>query len=270
MAEDHERAEPSEEASGLFGGRVERDDLVTSTDWGTRTRCLAYALAVLLGAIVLGSLLTSVGAALLAGIDVTEADSPVVYYASTTALSLAGFLIVAGGYLAVGEDWSLIRARRLTRRDAVWIALGTVVFFVVMGIGTAIVSLLDLETAENIAVERGQENPELFLVFLPIQFLLTAPAEEVLFRGVIQGLLRRAYGVLPGIILASLLFGLIHYPALAGSDGVLTVITLLVATGALLGALYEYTGNLLVPIVVHALWNVFVFGSEYLSAVGGV
>jgi len=149
-------------------------------------------------------------------------------------------------------------------------ALGTAVFFVAMGVGTVIISLLGLETAENVAVSRGQENPELFLVFLPIQFLLTAPAEEVLFRGVIQGLFRRAYGVLPGIVLASLLFGLVHYPALAGSDGILTVIALLVATGALLGTLYEYTGNLLVPIVVHAVWNVFVFGNEYLSAVGGI
>lgn len=270
MAEDHERAEPGEEASGLLGGRVERDDLVTSTDWGTRTRCLAYALAVLLGAILFGSLLVSAGAALLAGVDITEANSPVVYHASTSALSLAGFLFVAGGYLVVGGDWSLVRARRPTRSDVVWTLLGTVAFFVAMGIGTVVVSLLDLETARNVAVERGQENPELFLVFLPIQFLLTAPAEELLFRGVVQGLLRRAYGVLPGIVFASLLFGLIHYPALAGSKGVLTVIALLVATGALLGVLYEYTGNLLVPIVVHALWNVFVFGSEYLSAVGGV
>jgi membrane protease YdiL (CAAX protease family) len=270
MAEDHKRGEPSEEARGLLGGSVGRDDLVTSTDWGTRTRCLAYAVLVLLGAIVLGSILSSLGSALLAGVGVTEADSPVVYHASTAALSLLGFLGAAGGYLAVRRDWSLVAVHSPTRRDALVMALGTAVFFVAMGVGTVIISLLGLETAENVAVSRGQENPELFLVFLPIQFLLTAPAEEVLFRGVIQGLFRRAYGVLPGIVLASLLFGLVHYPALAGSDGILTVIALLVATGALLGTLYEYTGNLLVPIVVHAVWNVFVFGNEYLSAVGGI
>jgi len=40
--------------------------------------------------------------------------------------------------------------------------------------------------------------------------------------------------------------------------------------GVLLGALYEYSGSLLVPVLVHASWNAVVFGSEYVEAAGTV
>jgi membrane protease YdiL (CAAX protease family) len=38
--------------------------------------------------------------------------------------------------------------------------------------------------------------------------------------------------------------------------------------GSLLGAAYEYAGNLLVPIIAHGIYNAIVFGSNYLEAIG--
>ena len=78
--------------------------------------------------------------------------------------------------------------------------------------------------------------------------LLAAAAgvgEEVLFRGVIQGLFADP---LWGLAITSVIFGLLH---------ALTAMYFLIATaiGVYLGWLYQTTDHLLVPIVVHWLYD---------------
>jgi uncharacterized protein len=77
---------------------------------------------------------------------------------------------------------------------------------------------------------------------------LAGLAEEVLFRGVMQGeLARRVPGVL-ALVLTSAVFGLAHFLTLSYA--------LLAALGGLyLGALYWAQGNLLIPIIAHALYD---------------
>jgi len=82
--------------------------------------------------------------------------------------------------------------------------------------------------------------------------LIAGVGEEMLFRGVIQGSLADWIGAPTGVwiamVLASLLFGLAHS---------LTVSYFLVATlmGMYLGWLWIDSGNLLVPIAAHALYD---------------
>jgi uncharacterized protein len=78
--------------------------------------------------------------------------------------------------------------------------------------------------------------------------LLAGLAEEALFRGVVQLGMSRWLTPAGGLIAASLLFGLVHF---------LTLWYALLATlvGFYLGSLLFLTGNLLVPIVVHALYD---------------
>jgi membrane protease YdiL (CAAX protease family) len=74
--------------------------------------------------------------------------------------------------------------------------------------------------------------------------------EEALFRGFLQTILSRWVHVWLALALASLLFGLLHC---------MTVTYAVLATlmGAYLGWLYIWSGNLLVPIIVHALYDFF-------------
>ncbi|MEE9337214.1 MAG: CPBP family intramembrane glutamic endopeptidase [Methylococcaceae bacterium] len=79
-------------------------------------------------------------------------------------------------------------------------------------------------------------------------------AEEVLFRGVIQPWMENSWGMNPGLIFSSMLFGLIHavtplYAILA------TVISIY------LGLSLDYGGerNLLTPIVIHGLYDFLAF-----------
>jgi uncharacterized protein len=78
--------------------------------------------------------------------------------------------------------------------------------------------------------------------------LLAGLAEEALFRGVIQPGLSRWLSSGGGLIAASVVFGLIHFLTLSYA-------ALAALVGLYLGTLLLVTGNLLVPIVVHALYD---------------
>jgi membrane protease YdiL (CAAX protease family) len=78
--------------------------------------------------------------------------------------------------------------------------------------------------------------------------LLAGVAEEALFRGVIQPGLSRWLSSGGGLIAASVLFGLVHFLTLSYAATATLV-------GLYLGTLVLVSGNLLVPIVVHALYD---------------
>jgi membrane protease YdiL (CAAX protease family) len=77
---------------------------------------------------------------------------------------------------------------------------------------------------------------------------LAGIGEELLFRGLIQASFVGWLGTWPAIIAASLLFGLAHPLSK-------TYIAAATAIGVYLGWLFVATGNLLVPILVHALYD---------------
>ncbi|MBX6311408.1 MAG: CPBP family intramembrane metalloprotease [Isosphaeraceae bacterium] len=79
--------------------------------------------------------------------------------------------------------------------------------------------------------------------------LAAGVGEETLFRGVLQAALTRWLGTWPALALASLLFGLLHPITPA-------YLVLAALLGAYLGALWLASGNLLVPVVAHALYDI--------------
>jgi membrane protease YdiL (CAAX protease family) len=78
--------------------------------------------------------------------------------------------------------------------------------------------------------------------------LLAGIGEEMLFRGVIQETLSTWINPMTGIILASLLFGLMH-------PITLFYIVLAALMGAFLGWIFIVTGNLLPAIITHGLYD---------------
>ena len=113
---------------------------------------------------------------------------------------------------------------------------------------------------QQIIEEIEQQRETLKLVALGILVILAAPiSEEVFFRGFLFGGLRGRMSFWPAAILSGLLFGLVHLPG-----GALQVPPLAVF-GVLLAWLYERTGSLGPPIVMHMIQNTISF-SYTLSA----
>lgn len=78
--------------------------------------------------------------------------------------------------------------------------------------------------------------------------LLAGVGEELLFRGVIQGGLDGVVGNTGALVIASVIFGAMH----AVSRPYFIITTLM---GLYLGWLYLATGNLLIPILVHFIYD---------------
>jgi membrane protease YdiL (CAAX protease family) len=257
------------EDSGWFGSLRTPDGrpLFEVGDLEARRIGIFHSILLVLGAFLGAGLLVSIGNGLLAGVGVSS-TSPAGQIV-TTAINFVGLLMVPLAYLGWRNDWSLVGVGRPSSRGLLTIVVGSVVLIVFMNGAELLVSSLGFQPPENAAVQSGQDNPELFLYYIPIVLLLNSPAEELLFRGVVQGLLRRAYGVVPGILGAAAIFGLVHYPALVGAGSAEAYIAIALGSGIIFGVLYEYTENLLVPIAVHAAWNCLVYLSLYVETTGG-
>jgi hypothetical protein len=178
--------------------------------------------------------------------------------------------LVAVGYAYARRYDLRVPIRSPSRRDLAWIAGGTVAALAT-AIGASVVLSLVFgdQPVESVFGEAGAVDPTVLLIFAGLSILLVAPAEEFLFRGVVQGRLRRAFGPAAAVVLASALFGSIH---LTNYTGPLLVVAgylaLLAVVGVVFGYVYERTGNLAVPVAVHAVYNTVLFGLSYLALVG--
>jgi membrane protease YdiL (CAAX protease family) len=83
---------------------------------------------------------------------------------------------------------------------------------------------------------------------LAIISVVAGIAEEMLFRGVLQTVLIEWVGPWPGVAAASLVFGLAHL--LTATYAVIVTLA-----GAYLGTIYLMTGNLMVAIMAHAVYD---------------
>lgn len=91
--------------------------------------------------------------------------------------------------------------------------------------------------------------PSWWWIFAINNLIFTCVAEEVLFRGYIQGLLCKKLAPPMAIIIASVLFGLAHF---AGGPLFIIIATL---AGILYGLSYYWTKKITVAIVVHFAFN---------------
>ena len=198
-------------------------------------------------------------------------------YAAVSALPGLSFVVASLGYMRMRDDRSLFGISLPASRDLLWIGIGLVsivaAYLLASGLITAISALLStlfgisVAAGENAIIGVIEANPEVILYLIPVTVFVVAPGEELLFRGVVQGLLRRSLGVVPAIAGASLLFGGIHVFSISSGDA-WTYVLVATALGAVLGTIYEYTENLVVPIVVHAVWNAALFTLTYYQVMG--
>jgi len=86
---------------------------------------------------------------------------------------------------------------------------------------------------------------------------VVALVEEIIFRAYLLTGLRQAWGKPLALVVMAIIFGLIHAPALEGSQPLTEVAALLfmAAFGLLFGWVYLRTGSLWMPIGIHFAWD---------------
>lgn len=256
----------------LSGDETAGDDAEAAADDAGSTRSRLRALGVALGLGLAGPLL-----------------GVVLFFVLVSALRFAGVslsLLVAvsllllvtqwggfGGTTALflrhrGESLADLGVRRVSPREFLLVLGGVVGAFVLSILGTLVLSAVSVEGAPNQATELGQQDPTVFLLLIVGAFLVIGPCEELLFRGVVQRRLREDFGPVVAIGVAAALFAAIHFFALNGpSLARLASVSVLLFPSLVLGATYEYTGNLTVPILIHAIYDAIIFGLLYVAVV---
>lgn len=237
------------------------------------SRVLALLVAVFLALLGLAAATVFTVALLLTG---------VVSLSSLTSTSGAGMgleVLVAtlvateGGFLLVGLVyvlWRLDVAVRIpTRRETGWI-IGTIVAALAAANGLYVLAgELGLDPVRSVVESGGGLDPVLYLVIGGLSIVLVGPAEELLFRGAIQGRLRQSFGPTVSILVASALFASFHVFNFAGSaQAILFATAIIGVVGAIMGIAYERTGNLAVSILAHGFYNAILTTVAYASAVG--
>lgn len=164
----------------------------------------------------------------------------------------AGWLLKRHGYLkvTVSDD------RKTLSKNLLWLIVilaaflyAEIILYVLIG------GLLNAEGAlqqQGAMVTGG--NPLLSILNL---IVLAPIAEEIICRGAVYGGLRHKLGVVPSVILGGIVFGVIHL------DGWISLVMMFM--GMVMCVVYEKTGSLIYPIILHMINNVVSMVSMYLG-----
>jgi len=140
---------------------------------------------------------------------------------------------------------------------AIRLPLGVIVCFgVLTGVMVVIAgTLIRLPNTANPMTEMMSTRTAILL--MTVFGTTVAPlCEELAFRGFLQPLLARSLGAAPGILLAAIPFGLLHYPEYGDSWRHALIIS---AAGAAFGAMRQFSGSTKAAALMHASYNAFFF-----------
>ncbi|WP_439028208.1 lysostaphin resistance A-like protein [Haloarchaeobius sp. DT45] len=220
---------------------------------------------------VMASALATVPVVVLLALDASDLTLPV--YALLFVVGYVGLTLVGVAYLLVtGRGWGFVDLKPLDRESLKAVvgftALG-VAFVLAVGVLTAVTSL---ETSENVNLAPGLAgNTDYLLLLVAVALLVNGPAEEFLFRNIIQKSLYRTFSRRSAIVVTSLIFALVHIPAFWTTNyGALVTSLLVIFVGSLVfGTAYAKTENLTVVALVHGLFNAIQILMLYLALTFG-
>jgi len=171
-----------------------------------------------------------------------------------------GFGLVAACYIWWRDDYNPLERIQVPSFEGVaWIGLGVIGYELAVRAVTPILPLIGLShSAHGDTTAKWRvffDNPEIIVPGLVVMFVIMAPMEEALYRGVVHDVLEPALGSLGRVLVGGFLFGAIHLFLSGG----LASLLLTSIFGVLLAAGYERTNNLVVPIIAHAgYWLMFI------------
>lgn len=133
------------------------------------------------------------------------------------------------------------------------LAAGIVTLFIAYGVNIALVAVFGAENAVEQQLIQDALTGGFSLLLAGLLAIVVAPfVEEVVFRGVLFRSLDDRFGLVVGAVLSSAIFAFIHVEVVTSQPLALGG---LFAVGLVLALSYHFTGNLLIPILGHAVFN---------------
>ena len=207
------------------------------------TRILFLALAVLLCTEVATSVLLS-----------EAPSSPLLILGVTRVVEILLLVLIVSRWGKGMSSIGLYRERAVAglKRGLVWSAIFGLCAF----LGFVVLYAAHIENPLRLVKTPLPPDIQGIIFFFVVGGLVSPIAEEVFFRGIVYGFLRR-WGVLAALIGTTVIF--------VGAHAIISRIPLTQVVGGLVfAAAYEVEGNLMVPITIHALGNIAIFSLSLL------
>ncbi len=109
-----------------------------------------------------------------------------------------------------------------------------------------------VHTKENMPIQELFKNRDTALLLMIMAVLVAPLVEETVFRGYLYPLFAKSFGIVPGILLTGILFGLMHGSQLGWSWG---IVALLILVGVVFTSARAYTGTVLASFLLHLGYN---------------
>lgn len=219
----------------------------------------ASAVVALVFALVVAGLTAQLATSVAVGVGVVAPETNAFTLVETVA-SFVGFLPAVVGYLLLTDQRELVSIDRPSLRE-VGVVVGAAVLLYAIQIGLLLaLREFGVTTGRNPATAPAGDPVAYYAAMIAVSLLVVGPAEELLLRGVVQGGLRRSFGAAPAILIAALMFGVLHGNIEGTVVEQVAYMGVTVILGSILGVLYERTDNVLVPGFAHGLYNAIIFG----------
>ena len=236
-----------------------------------RFRIAVFAAGVAVGGYLLGNLFALALVVLVQAGGVEVMGVPVRRYLITT-IGLQGLGFGGTAYYVLTRydlGWDYVKWSGPGLRELAFV-VGGYVGLLALNVGLErLFSVLGIGIGSSTIVDTAIRNPALGMALIVLSLVLVGPAEELLYRGVVQTTFKRVLGAPGAIAATSAVFAAIHFVGVTGTTGErVAAVALIFLLATFLGSLYEYTGNLLVPAVVHGLYNATTFAIALFGPTG--
>ncbi len=193
--------------------------------------------------------------------DISALLSAVGYIAGAAAVYRTARRVTA----VTARDMRLLHIKEEPRRSYVLLAASVVGMVLGVNLLLSLLHITDSSAAYQ-AVVKAQYSASLFAGLI-CYGIITPAAEELLFRGIVYGNLRRMIGLMPAMLVSSLLFGVYHGNPVQGVYAFVM--------GCLMVYFYEYFGSFWYPVGIHMAANLMVYslssaGFEMSGTVGAL
>lgn len=235
-------------------------------DIALRVKHLLLAIIFAATGFLLGLVLLTLSTAFFEILGITLTERPAIrLVVFTVLLQGVAFGTVALWYVTFRSRGSeLLHVQFPSKQDVAWVGGGGLLFIGVYYGLTRLVTAVGLPIAQNNVAIIASETPSVILLLVPLSILLVGPGEELLFRGIVQGVLTESFTARSAIVLASAIFAISHAGSLTGK-GQLTYMIIVFGLALVLGILYELSGNLVVPALLHGGYNAILYANLYFS-----
>lgn len=163
------------------------------------------------------------------------------------------FLYVTLGVLRGAPFWSSLGWKKLKSNLSAGRANPWAYFFAGCGLAIFVfIASSQVHTSDKMPIEEVLKNRSSAMLLMAMAVLIAPLVEETVFRGYLYPLFAKSFGIVPGILLTGILFGLMHGAQLAWTWG---IVGLLIVVGIIFTFARAQTGTVLASFLLHLGYN---------------